>query len=53
MEKKNVRETEEMSIEEAKRLGYLDTGERDDVDEKEIEDWGLSGETLSEEFISE
>lgn len=53
MEKENVKEKEEMSMEEAKRLGYLDTGERDDVDEKEIEDWGLAGETLSEDFISE
>lgn len=52
MEEKR-KEEKEMSMEEARELGYLDVGERDDVDEKEIEDWGLKGETLSSDFMSE
>lgn len=51
--KKNRKEEKEMSLEEARKLGYLDVEERDDVDEKEIEDWGLKGEILSSDFMSE
>ena len=50
---KNRKEEKEMSLEEARKLGYLDVEERDDVDEKEIEDWGLKGEILSSDFMSE